>query len=180
MVNVERATMERRESITGMESRAKLAGHAIHPMLIVFPLGLLAMAVIFDILYFAAQNASLATGSFLNISAGIITGLLAAVFGFWDWRHIPDGVRAKAIGLWHGVGNVVVVLLFAVSWYLRSLDPQHLPTILAFILVVVAAVLALITGWLGGELVERLGVGVDPGANLDAPNSLSGRAAATR
>src|SRR5438067_1761586 len=71
--------MEQRERITGMESRAKLAGHAIHPMLIVFPLGLLAMAVIFDILYFALRNVNLASGSFLNISAGIITGLLAAV-----------------------------------------------------------------------------------------------------
>jgi uncharacterized membrane protein len=160
-----------------MESRAKLACHAIHPMLIVFPLGLLAMAVIFDVLYFATHNASLATGAFLNISAGIITGLLAAVFGFWDWMHIPEGTRAKAIGIWHGVGNVVVVGLFAVSWYLRSLDPQHLPSMLAFVLVLVAAVLALITGWLGGELVERLGVGVDEGANLNAPSSLAGKPA---
>jgi hypothetical protein len=28
-----------------------------------------------------------------------------------------------------------------------------------------------------GELVDRLGVGVDPGAHLDAPSSLSGRPA---
>lgn len=34
--------------------------------------------------------------------------------------------------------------------------------------------LALVTGWLGGELVNRLGVGVDTGAHLDAPSSLSG------
>jgi hypothetical protein len=34
------------------------------------------------------------------------------------------------------------------------------------------------TGWLGGELVDRLGVGVDRGAHLDAPSSLSGRPAA--
>jgi hypothetical protein len=37
--------------------------------------------------------------------------------------------------------------------------------------------LATITGWLGGELVDRLGVGVDDGANLHAPSSLSGRPA---
>ena len=77
-----------------MESRAKLAGHAIHPMLIVFPLGLLGMAVVFDILYMATGNASLATASFLNITAGIIAGLVAAVFGFWDWLFIPGGTRA--------------------------------------------------------------------------------------
>ena len=39
----------------------------------------------------------------------------------------------------------------------------------------VGALLMLVTGWLGGELVERLGVGVDEGANLNAPNSLTGR-----
>jgi hypothetical protein len=37
--------------------------------------------------------------------------------------------------------------------------------------------LALVTGWLGGELVERLGVGVDEGAHLQAPSSLSGKPA---
>jgi len=38
-------------------------------------------------------------------------------------------------------------------------------------------VIALFGGWLGGELVDRLGVGVDRGANLNAPSSLSGRPA---
>jgi hypothetical protein len=35
----------------------------------------------------------------------------------------------------------------------------------------------MLTGWLGGELVERLGMSVHNGAHLDAPNSLSGRPA---
>jgi uncharacterized membrane protein len=38
-----------------MESRAKLLGHPIHQMLIVFPLGLLATAVIVDVIYFAGD-----------------------------------------------------------------------------------------------------------------------------
>jgi uncharacterized membrane protein len=33
-----------------MESRTKLFGHAIHPTLIVFPLGLFTAAVIFDLI----------------------------------------------------------------------------------------------------------------------------------
>ncbi|MGV0811574.1 hypothetical protein ABQF34_06395 [Mycolicibacterium boenickei] len=37
----------------------------------------------------------------------------------------------------------------------------------------VAVVLAVGTAWLGGELVERLGIGVDEGVNTDAPSSLS-------
>ena len=159
-----------------MESRAKLAGHAIHPMLITLPLGLLATAVVFDILYLITETDGFATASFYMIAAGIIGGLLAAVFGLWDWLVIPAGTRAKRIGLLHGVGNVVVVLLFAVSWLLRRGQGGYQPDGLAFWLGVVAVLLALATAWAGGELVERLGVGVDPGANLDAPSSLSGPA----
>ncbi|MBX5491616.1 MAG: DUF2231 domain-containing protein [Chloroflexi bacterium] len=165
-----------------MESRAKLAGHAIHPMLIVFPLGLLAMAVVFDIIYLFTGNAELATFSYWAIAAGIVTGLIAAVFGVWDWLYIPAQTRAKAIGLWHGGGNVVVVLLFLVAWLLRSgaTAPPYRPDGLPFVLEILGGLLALVTGWLGGELVERLGVGVDQGAHLNAPNSLSGRPAHER
>ena len=159
-----------------MESKAKLAGHAVHPMLITLPLGLLATAVIFDIIHAFSDTADLAVASFYMIAAGILGGLLAALFGLIDWLAIPAGTRAKRIGLWHGVGNVVVVALFAVSWLLRLGQDRHAPTALALWLGIVAVVLALFTAWAGGELVERLGVGVDQGANLDAPSSLSGPA----
>jgi uncharacterized membrane protein len=46
-----------------MESRAKAFGHAIHPMLIVFPLGLLVTAVIFDIVYLATDRTGFAIAS---------------------------------------------------------------------------------------------------------------------
>ena len=159
-----------------MESRVKLAGHPIHPMLIVFPLGLLGMGVIFDIIYLVSKNSRWTEVAFYNIGAGIITGLLAAVFGFIDWYAIPRGTRAKRIGLLHGVGNVVVVVLFVVSWLLRRPSPAAPPDG-AIVLGFIGLALALVTGWLGGELVERLGVGVDNGANLDAPSSLSQRPA---
>jgi uncharacterized membrane protein len=159
-----------------MESRAKLAGHPIHQMLIVFPLGLLGMAVIFDIIYLVSKNSRWTEAAYYNIGAGIISGLLAAVFGFVDWYAIPRGTRAKRIGLLHGVGNVVVVGLFAVSWLLRR--PSYAtPPHGAIVLGLIGLLLALITGWLGGELVDRLGVGVHNDANLDAPSSLSGRPA---
>jgi uncharacterized membrane protein len=110
------------------------------------------------------------------IAAGIIGGLLAAVFGLIDWVGIPSGTRAKAIGLWHGGANVVVVLLFIVSWFLRRPDPQS-PGSIALALSFIGVGIALVSGWLGGELVERLGVGIHEGANLNAPNSLSGKPA---
>ena len=160
-----------------MESRVKLFGHPVHPMLIVFPLGLLATAVIFDILYLAFGNRLLPTASYYMIAAGILGGLLAAIFGFIDWLALPNATRAKNIGLWHGLGNVVIVGLFAVSWFLRGDNADFIPDSLALTLSFVGTVLALITGWIGGELVYRLGVGVDPGANVNAPNSITDESA---
>jgi uncharacterized membrane protein len=159
-----------------MESKVKLLGHPIHPMLIVFPLGLLATSLVFDIVYLITDNGTWTQVAFYDIAAGIVGGLLAAVFGLIDWLSIPAGTRAKAIGLWHGGGNVVVVGLFAVNWLLRRGNPRE-PGVLPVALSVVAVVLALGTSWLGGELVDRLRVGVDDGAHLDAPSSLSGRPA---
>jgi uncharacterized membrane protein len=114
------------------------------------------------------------------IAAGVISGLVAAVFGLIDFLAIPNGTRAKRVGRLHGIGNVVVVALFAASWVLRRDDPVR-PEMLAIVLSAVAAAGAGVPGWLGGELVDRLSVGVDDGAHVDAPSSLhgpAGRAAA--
>lgn len=161
-----------------MESKAKLLGHPVHPMLIVFPLGLLATAVAFDIVGLVQSDGAWFGISYWMIAAGIIGGLLAAVFGLIDWWAIRSGTRAKRIGLLHGGVNVLVVLLFIGSWLIRRSAPAN-PGSAALTLSFIAIVLALVGGWLGGELVDRLGVGVDNGAHLDAPSSLSGRPATT-
>ncbi len=154
----------------------KLLGHPIHQMLIVFPLGLLATAVIFDLIYLLGGAATWETASWYMIAAGVIGGLTAAVFGLVDWLGVDRGTRARRIGALHGIGNVIVVGLFVVSWLLRRPDSQHPPAV-AFVFSYIGAGLALVTGWLGGELVDRLGIGVDDGANPNAPSSLSGRPA---
>jgi uncharacterized membrane protein len=155
-----------------MESKVKFAGHPVHPMLIVFPLGLLATAVIFDIVYLVSSNSQWTLAAYYMVGAGVIGGLAAAVFGWLDWFAIPSGTRAKQIGLLHGVGNVIVLALFILSWVLRRDNPEVPPTG-AIVAGLVGFVLAAFTGWLGGELVDRLGVGVDEGAHLDSPSSLS-------
>lgn len=155
-----------------MQSRTKLVGHPIHPMLIVFPLGLLATSLIFDIIYLASGEGRWANVSEYMIGAGVLGGLLAAIFGLMDWLTIPNGTRAKSVGLWHGLGNVVVVLLFILSWFLRLPAPAT-PPVAAIVLSFLGVGLALVTGWLGGELVDRLGVGIDDNANVNAPSSLS-------
>ena len=162
-----------------MESKAKIFGHAIHPILIVYPLGLLSAAVIFDVIYLATGNTTWSIVSFWMIAAGIVGGLLAAVFGLIDYLNIPSGTRASRIGLLHGLTNVGVVILFIASWLLRR-DPPDVPPTVALALSFIGVAAALLGGWLGGELVERLGVGVTPNANLNAPSSLTHSAKETK
>lgn len=159
-----------------MEARVKVLGHPVHQMLIVLPLGLLTGAVIFDVLHLLLGGGHWALVAYWLIPVGVAGGLLAAVFGFADWTKIPRETRARRVGRAHGLGNVVVLLLFTVSWLLRResvVDPGMLPVVLSL----AGGGLSMLTGWLGGEMVDRLGVGVDDGAHLDAPSSLSGRPA---
>lgn len=164
-----------------MESKFKVLGHGAHPILIVFPLGLLGGSVVFDIIYLVTGTTTFSFVAYWLIITGIIGGVVAAVPGFVDWFAIPKNTRAKRVGLIHGVGNDVVLIIFALSWWLRYDNrPYHVPETAALALSFAGFALALFTGWLGGELVERLGMAVHDGAHLDAPNSLSGRPARER
>jgi uncharacterized membrane protein len=108
-----------------------------------------------------------------------VGGLAAAVFGLVDYLAIPRHTRAKTIAAAHGVINVAIVALYVFSWGIRYRDPAAAYGG-AILLSGMAVLLALVSGWLGGELVDRLGVGVDDGAHLDSPSSLSGRPASEK
>ena len=97
-----------------MEARAKLFGHPIHQMLIVFPLGVLGMSLFFDLIALGTSRPALLEASFYMIAAGIITGLLAAVFGLvlglefggllipsltYLQEHTTDEVRGRIFSL---------------------------------------------------------------------------------
>lgn len=158
-----------------MKAKATLLGHPIHQMLIVLPFGLLAMSTIFDVIVAIRPSPQLAAASFWNIVAGVAAGLVAAVFGVIDWTGIPANTRAKRLGLLHGASMVVVVGMFAVSAILRVDNVGHAAGTASLVLELVAFAIAGVGGWMGGELVNRLGIGVDPHAHADAPSSLSGK-----
>jgi uncharacterized membrane protein len=157
-----------------MESKAKAVGHSIHQMLVVFPVGLLLASVAFDALALISSSPSMVAAAYWMLAAGIVGGLVAAPFGLIDLMAVPDGTRASRIGTWHAVGNVVALCLFIASWGFRySNEPAPGAAVLFSI---AGALVVLMTAWMGGELVSRLGVGVSPGAHLDAESSLRGAA----
>jgi len=155
-----------------VETRVRFLGHSLHQMIVFLPLGLLAGAVGCDVAYLVTHELSWALMAYRLMGAGLIAGLAAAVPGFLDWRGLPIGSRAQQVGQLHGAGNVLMLLLFFASFLMRREMTGHIPGALTLTLGFTAMALAGVTGWLGGELVSRLGVGVSSGANVNAPSSL--------
>lgn len=155
-----------------MHTRARALGHAIHPMLIVFPLGLFTAAVVFDAVHLGTDNDTFSQVGFWNITAGLVGAVLAALTGLTDWTSIPRGTRARSTGLLHGGLNALVTVLFLISWLVRLDTDAHRPGAGLFILELLGLGVALAAAWLGGELVERLSIGVAADAHPDAPSSL--------
>jgi uncharacterized membrane protein len=138
-----------------MQPRARILGHPIHQILIVFPLGLLATSFFFDLGWLAWRNEQLAIVAWWLILAGVIGGAVAALFGLIDWLAIPRGTRARRVGALHGGGMGIVALLYAASWLLRRDAPAH-PDGAAILLSAAGVLLTIVTGWLGGELADRM------------------------
>ena len=142
-----------------MQSKVTIYGHPVHPMIIVLPLGLLPASVFADLLHHMIDDPTWGSFSFWLMVAGVLSGLLAGAIGFMDWKGLPVGTKARRVGAIHGLTNVVALVVFLTSLLLRFGDPSR-PTPFATAVAVIALFIAILGGWLGGELVFRLGVGV--------------------
>jgi len=150
-----------------MESRAQFHKHPIHPMLVVFPIGLWVFSFICDIA--ATQSSSPAFWSdmaFYTMAGGVVGALLAAVPGFIDYLGLRPG-RVKKIATTHMVINLAIVVLYVFNLGLRMNQPLTGSEPGVFVSAVAIGLLA-ISGWLGGSLVFRHGVAVESGAARDS------------
>ncbi len=150
-----------------MKTRASFAGEPIHPMFVHYPIALWTTSVITDLIFYFCRNTSLILISKFLIAAGIVSAIVAAIFGIIDWTGITEPA-AKKIGNWHARLNIIALILFGASLYLRMknhgapLVGFHLK--IPFLVSVVGWLLMAISASLGGKLVyeHRMGV-TEPG-----------------
>jgi uncharacterized membrane protein len=150
-----------------MKSKAAIANHPIHPMLVPIPIGAFFVALVGDVLHTVRPDDPFWYDlSFTCIGIGLLFALAAAVFGAIDYLGVPMSSRAFRIATWHAVLNVSLAIAYAVSFLLRrnhaALPPTRWPAALGFALAGFGLLCA--SGWIGGKLAYEHRVGV-----LDAP-----------
>jgi uncharacterized membrane protein len=146
-----------------MYSKVKIAGHPVHPMLVAYPVAFYTATVVCYIVYSNNHDVFWFKVGYVANAAGLIMAVLAALTGFIDWLNIPSNVRAKKVGLYHMICNVIALLLFGICFLQQKnkwMDPQ--PELgAAIILSVLGFAVTLIAGFLGWALVQKHHVGVD-------------------
>lgn len=146
-----------------MASPASVNGHPIHPMIIPFPIALWVFSLVADMIYLWRGNPVWKDWiAFYTLLGGIVMAVVAAVPGLIDWLSLKDKAVVK-IANWHARLNVIALIVFAGSFYLRTTSGASLVSgsyTIPLLLSILGVVLITISGWLGGEMVFKHGVAV--------------------
>lgn len=134
---------------------ARVGRHPIHPMLVVFPLGLWIFGLVTYIIFLSTGQDVWDYVAWYSIAGGIIGAVLAAAAGFADFLAIPPS-RARTIAIWHMLVNVAALALFILALWTRWYGYLNAPLICA----IAGTVGILVSGWLGGSLVYLHGVAI--------------------
>jgi uncharacterized membrane protein len=139
-------------------------GRPLHPALVHFPIALYPASLLFDgISYLVDDGNPFVKGAFTLLVAGLAISALAVVAGFSDFLRIPAGSGTWRLAVTHMTLQLVTGGLFLANTILRGRDLDVTtspigPVILSAVGVVIMAVGAL----LGGDLVYRHGLRVEP------------------
>jgi len=143
-----------------MRSRANIKSHPIHPILVAFPIAFFVGTFIFDILGVIYNNESLYGVAYYMQVCGIIGALLAAIPGAVDYfKTVPPNSSAKKRATKHALLNITNLVLFLIAWILKG---NNINPYVILVLELIGIILLAIAGWLGGTLVYRNQIGVDP------------------
>lgn len=141
-------------------SKAAIAGHPIHPMLIAFPIASFSLVLVCDIVFSITRRAFWAEASRWLLLVGLVTGAAAAVFGLIDFASIKH-VRQLSIAWIHAGGNALAMVLGLINLLIRSDNAQDEVPTLGLVLSAAIGLILVVTGWLGGEMSYRHRIGVN-------------------
>lgn len=107
-----------------MQSRLRVHGHPIQPMLVTFPFGLFVCATVFDLTDVLGGPAILGLVGYWTAVAALVAAGLAAAAGMVDLWDVPgDPTRRTAVTF--NLVNAAVAVLFVFACLIRSGVPEH-------------------------------------------------------
>jgi uncharacterized membrane protein len=133
---------------------ARVAGNILLPLLASVPSTCLTGALLTDIAYWQTANMQWANFSAWLLAAGLVAALFATIVGVADFifdRH----VRALGVAWAYVGGNVLAWLIAIVNSLIHSRDAYTSVVPAGLILSALTALILLITGWMGWDLVYR-------------------------
>ncbi|GLH98354.1 DUF2231 domain-containing protein [Phytohabitans aurantiacus] len=142
-----------------METRLKISGHPVHPMLMTLPLGLFVCAALFDFGAVIGGLAFLGQVGYWTIVAGLFAAVLAAGAGMVDLWDVPGGA-GKRRSVAYLLVNLVMVALYALVCMVRVETQTRAPGAAAFLLELLALAAGGYGAWLGATLVRQFRIGV--------------------
>jgi uncharacterized membrane protein len=154
----------------GSGTVAAVNRHPLHPMLVPLPIGFLVGALIGDILFVATDDPFWARGAFWLLVGGVVTGLVAGLVGLVDLLGIQRARRLTMAWV-HGVGNILALVLAIINVVSRWSDYGASGNSTDLVLSIAVVLILLVTGWLGGELSYRHGIGVSEAIGSNPPDS---------
>ncbi|WP_437753876.1 DUF2231 domain-containing protein [Sorangium sp. So ce1389] len=131
----------------------KFLGHPLHPVLVTIPIGAWSCALVLDLAGIGGGR-KVHRGADATAAIGLAGAVAAAAAGLADWSTTLGS--AKRIGFVHGAMNMAIVGLYGASLASRAVGLRSLGIALS----TTGFGLAGASGWLGGELIYRYGVGV--------------------
>lgn len=145
--------------MTHPRSRAQIAGHPIHPMLVPFPIAFWLAALFCDIAFASTGVGGWAAAAVWLIGAGLVFALLAAAFGFVDFFGEPR-IRELRHAWEHMLGNLTAALLAAVNLAVRFVAGVEAIVPWGLVLSCLIGLILVFTGWRGADLVYKHATGV--------------------
>jgi uncharacterized membrane protein len=131
---------------------ALLAGHAQHPVIIHFPIGLFIASVVFDLLAVWRKKPILAAVAYYNLLGAALTLPLAIATGLGAWQWQLEGATLKGNLRLHMICAVTsALLIFFLCWMRSRLRAKNISPGVSYVTVTLFALMAItLTGHLGG------------------------------
>ncbi|BBH67324.1 hypothetical protein ACTI_40090 [Actinoplanes sp. OR16] len=135
-----------------MQSRLRLGGHPVQPLLLMFPLGLFVMALIFDLACLLGAPDLVGTLAFWNLAAGLAGGLLAVFASGFDAFAARDPEYAK-VAFFSLLLDVGVLIWFAVLTLMRVRSHDRVAGFGLVLLELLGLAAAGFGAWFGGRII---------------------------